>query len=371
MEEAAEPEGICRADLHLHTTFSDGTSTPEEVLNFCLSRTELRVLAITDHDTIDGALRARRFADEHPDVFSGMQVIVGEEVSTRDGHVIGLFLEEWIPPGMDAAHTVAAIHRQGGIAIAAHPYTNLMKWNNLVGVGDLVHSLPFDAVEIRNSNFSEFRANRKAERNLGTKAQLGSSDGHFLESIGRCFTTFPGATAADLRNAITSRRTLAEGSCYGLRTLARFVARRLRSGQRVVPDRRRYWRESADHALAIEVQSSRHLDTAIVTPVGRLDDHALLELKSTLTELADSGVNLVVDLARVNVMTAHGVTALVAGFRAAQRRGVGFCLAAPSRASLRALEGSLLHDHLPWTRNLPEARERGGSLVPVAGRATG
>jgi len=246
-----------------------------------------------------------------------------------------------------------------------------MKWNNLVGVGDLVHRLPFDAVETRNSNFSEFRANRKAERNLGTKAQVGSSDGHFLESIGRCFTTFPGATAEDLRSAITSRRTIAEGSCYGFRTLARFVARRLRSGQRVIPDRRHYWRESADHALAIEVQHNRHLDTAVVTPVGRLDAHALVEFKSTLTELADSGASLVVDLARVNTMTAHGVTALVAGFRAAQRRGVGFCLAAPSRASLRALEGSLLHDHLPWTRNLFEARARVASLVPAPEHATG
>ena len=272
-----------------------------------------------------------------------MHVIVGEEVSTKEGHVIGLFLEEWIPPGMDAAHTVEEIHRQGGIAIAAHPYTNLMKWNNLVGVGDLILSLPFDAVEIRNSNFTEFRANRKAARNLGMKAQVGSSDGHFLESVGRCFTVFPGGTADDLRSAILGRTTLAQGSCYGLRTLARFVARRLRAGQRVLPDRRHFWRESADHALAIEVQKSRHLDTAVVTPVGRLDDHALHELKSTLTRLADSGVSLVVDLARVNAMTAHGVTALVAGFRAGR---------APRRRLLHRL-------------SLPGEPPRAGRLAPA------
>lgn len=365
MPDATEQKGIGRADLHLHTTYSDGTATPEETLNFCLTRTPLRVVAITDHDTIDGALRARRYAEENPDVFSGMQVIVGEEVSTREGHVIGLFLEEWIPPGLEAARTIEAIHRQGGLAIAAHPYTNLMKWNNLVGVGDLILSLPFDAVEIRNSNFTEFRANRKAARRLGEKAQIGSSDGHFLESVGRCFTSFPGHTAEDFRSAVLGRRTLAEGSCYGLRTLARFVLRRLRAGQHVLPDRRHFWRESADHALAIEVHESRHLETAVVTPVGRLDDHALVELKGTLTQLADSGVSLVVDLARVSAMTAHGVTALVGGFRAAQRRGVGFCLASPSRASLRALEGSLLQDHLPWSSDLREARRRAASLIPA------
>lgn len=351
------------ADVHLHTTYSDGTATPEETLNFCLTRTALRVVAITDHDTIDGALRAQRYVAEHRDVFTDMEVIVGEEVSTKEGHVIGLFLQEWIAPGLDAARTIDEIHRQGGIAIAAHPYTNLMKWNDLVGVGDLILHLPFDAVEIRNSNFSEVFANRKAAKRIGEKAQLGSSDGHFLESVGRCSTSFPGRTADDFRRAVLGRTTVAEGSCYGVRTLARFVARRLRAGQHVIPNRRHFWRESADHALAIEIQESRHLDTATVTPVGSLDSHALVELKSTLVQLAESGASLVVDLGRVTAMTAHGVTALVAGFRAAQRCGVGFCLASPSRASLRALEGSLLHDHLPWSADLREARRRASSLV--------
>ncbi len=103
----------------------------------------------------------------------------------------------------------------------------------------------------------------------------------------------------------------------------------------------------------------------MVAPVGFLDHHALVELKSTLTQLAGSGVGLVVDLARVEGMTAHGVTALVAGFRAAQRRGVGFCLASPTRASLRALEGSLLRDHIPWTSSVHEAQQRAATLAPL------
>ena len=154
--------GFSRADLHVHTTFSDGTASPEDVLNFYALHSGVRVFAITDHDTLDGALHARRFRREHEDLFGHLEIIVGEEVSSRDGHVLGLFLEEWIPPGMDARQTVEAIHRQGGIAIAAHPYTNLMRWSGLVGVGDLIRDVPFDAVETRNSNFTEFLSNAKA-----------------------------------------------------------------------------------------------------------------------------------------------------------------------------------------------------------------
>ena len=121
--------GFSRADLHVHTTYSDGTATPEDVLNYYALHSGVQVFAVTDHDTLDGALQGRRFAGEHPDLFGHLEMIVGEEVSSKDGHVLGLFLKEWVPPGMDAARTVEAIHAQGAVAIAAHPYTNWMKFS--------------------------------------------------------------------------------------------------------------------------------------------------------------------------------------------------------------------------------------------------
>ena len=77
------------ADLHIHTCFSDGWPAPTDVLEYVRESTSLSVIAITDHDTIEGALRA---ADLASGLRGAPDVIVGEEVSSRQGHIVGLFL---------------------------------------------------------------------------------------------------------------------------------------------------------------------------------------------------------------------------------------------------------------------------------------
>ena len=83
-------------------------------------RGRLDVVAITDHDEIRGALRAREWALARPEL--GVDVVVGEEISTRNGHLLGLFLAELVPPGLTALETIEVIHAQGGLAVAAHPF---------------------------------------------------------------------------------------------------------------------------------------------------------------------------------------------------------------------------------------------------------
>src|SRR5262245_7238616 len=95
-----------RADLHMHTNHSDGWPSPAELVAHVTSRTDLRVIAVTDHDTIEGALRAADLASK----IGKVEVIVGEEVSSRDGHILGLFLERRVKAGMSAAATLHAIH---------------------------------------------------------------------------------------------------------------------------------------------------------------------------------------------------------------------------------------------------------------------
>jgi anti-anti-sigma factor len=287
-----------------------------------------------------------------------MEVIVGEEVSSKDGHVLGLFLEEWIPPGMDARSTVERIHDQGGLAVAAHPYTSWMRWAGLVGVGDLIRTLPFDAVETRNSNFTEYFANRKAERNAGGAARVGSSDSHFVGAIGRAYTEFPGRTALDLRQAILDRTTRPGGSCYGLGTLVAYVLARLRVGGSIFPRRQDFKRESASGGLEIKVHREVEAGTAVVLPVGRLDALSMPELKETLTLLADAKISVALDLSQVASVDSVGVTALVGGLQSAKRNGVSLCLVSLSSACSRTLSASGLLKKFPRAPDLSTAWQR-------------
>src|SRR5207244_13647420 len=104
------------ADLHMHTTASDGWPTPHELVDYARA-CGLDVIAVTDHDTIEGALRAA----DHAAGRSRLEVVIGEEVSSRQGHIVGLFLERRIRPGLSAAATVDAIDDPGGLADAVLP----------------------------------------------------------------------------------------------------------------------------------------------------------------------------------------------------------------------------------------------------------
>ena len=214
------------ADLHLHTTFSDGWPAPAQLIRHVARRTRLDVIAVTDHDTIEGALRARELAQ----AFTRPHVVVGEEVSTRDGHVVGLFLERRVPPGLSAAATIDAIHAQGGLAFAAHPFWRTARQARgrgaIHGVGWLAAELDFDAIETENSTPGFYPFNLLARRlNAGRgAAELGNSDAHIIDAVARAYTTFPGRTPEELRAAIEARTTRAHRRRYEAMGLVRYAA---------------------------------------------------------------------------------------------------------------------------------------------------
>jgi predicted metal-dependent phosphoesterase TrpH len=186
-----------RADLHIHTTLSDGAATPEQVAAV-LAHGDLDVAAVSDHDTVEGALRVRELLAGR-----GPEIVLGTEVSSADGHVLALFVQRDVPAGRDAHETVRLIHEQGGLAVAAHPYFPVCS------LGDLAAETAFDGIEIANGTPLGELANRRARRRLGRtrRGLLGGSDAHVLRAVGHVTTRFPGRSAADLRLAIERSET--------------------------------------------------------------------------------------------------------------------------------------------------------------------
>jgi predicted metal-dependent phosphoesterase TrpH len=216
-----------KADLHLHTCHSDGAPTVRALLEHVATCTQLNVIAITDHDTIAGALEAQDILRQecYP-----IEVIVGEEVSTRDGHLVGLFLRERVPPALSAPETIAAIHEQGGLAFAPHPFFRAHQRPErpitMVGLGSLVARLDLDAIETINATPFLGAANRRAARfNAATTGLpvLGNSDGHILAAVGRGYTTFPGTTARDLYEAVLAGQTAAGAQPYNASDLLTYL----------------------------------------------------------------------------------------------------------------------------------------------------
>jgi predicted metal-dependent phosphoesterase TrpH len=198
-----------RADLHVHSTWSDGAQCPDTIVRAATGR--VQVLAITDHDEIQGAREARVFARDHREL--GVDVVVGEEISTLNGHLLGLYLEERVPPRLPALETIELIHAQGGLAVAAHPFHPIR--GTVRGhrtIAELVPDLPLDALEIVNNAgvFSWFYDAWAAMRNVDWALPVtGGSDAHDVWYVGNAVTRFAGHDAADLRRALVSGLTRA------------------------------------------------------------------------------------------------------------------------------------------------------------------
>lgn len=167
----------------------------------------LNVIAITDHDLIKPALIARRFAEKKK---LPIEVIVGEEVTTQQGELIGLFLKKRIPPMLDIFTTAEKIKRQGGLVIIPHPLRVIFGFGpSLKTIEKLNQEQLADGIEIYNFWDYGFGLARARRKNNGHwhLANIGSTDSHHYKTIGKIFTTFPGKTAKDLRKAIEKQKT--------------------------------------------------------------------------------------------------------------------------------------------------------------------
>lgn len=203
-----------RADIHVHTRYSgigklgflrfpESVCDPRDVVKNA-GALGLRVVCITDHNSIEGALKAKEFERDY-----GTEVVIGEEVSTSDGEVLGLYLNEHIPPGLTVEETIDLIRAQDGLVVAPHPFSL-----HCPSLGERVDMLDLDGLEVLNAGHIDGYANSKAAEwgESGRWALLGGSDSHAINTMAYAHTVFEGETAEDLRRAILRKETQAKGS---------------------------------------------------------------------------------------------------------------------------------------------------------------
>ncbi|MDD2626383.1 MAG: PHP-associated domain-containing protein [Candidatus Methanomethylophilus sp.] len=209
-------ERMGRADTHVHTYYSGfnmlgALRFPESVAPPSLQvdtarRNGMDVLCITDHNETAGGFVAQKYARKFDDI----QVVVGDEVMTNGGEVIGLWLNERLPLGLSPAEAVDRIHEQGGLAIAPHPFSV-----HVAGMQEKIFDLPLEGFETINGGHPDRYSNHFAreimDRYPGRWADLSGSDAHSKFTTGYNWTEFPGRTADEFRKAILEKKTVPMG----------------------------------------------------------------------------------------------------------------------------------------------------------------
>ncbi len=174
-----------RIELHTHTRFSHDSILPLWLLYWMLSIKGIDCVAITDHNEIEGALRFRRH-------YPQMSVVVGEEIFSSDGEIIGLFLSERIEPGLSADETISRIHSQGGIVCIPHPADTkrnktVLKTEVLMEQRERIHCI--EQYNGRTLSAGDVESQRTIA-NMSNLPSVVGGDAHTFYELGRNFNIF-------------------------------------------------------------------------------------------------------------------------------------------------------------------------------------
>lgn len=193
--------------MHSHTMWSgDCTTTPDELLH-AVAATGIDVLCITDHNSVAGA---KRLVDELP-----CRVVVGEEIRIGQGELIGLFLDEAVPPGLSATDTARAIRDQGGVVYVPHPFDPMRNALAPHLIDELAEAGLIDAFEVRNAKTSLESLNRKAADYASRHGLLAGagSDAHVPDALGAAYVEMPDfANGSDFLAALAGGRIVGHHS---------------------------------------------------------------------------------------------------------------------------------------------------------------
>ena len=174
-------------DLHIHTKYSlDGKEEPDKIAKF-LKKAGFKGMAITDHDTIKGALNVK---------VNDFIVIPGEEIKTDGGHILGIGIKEEIKSRV-ASIAVEEIHDKGGIAIIAHPFRFMKPNVEKIDAAEVINGRAFPR---QNKKAMEYAMRRRLPMTAG-------SDAHFMWEMGRAYTIIDAESIDDILDAILKGKT--------------------------------------------------------------------------------------------------------------------------------------------------------------------
>lgn len=188
-----------------------------ELLDHIEELTDLDAVAITDHDHIRGAWKAREVWARRKYRFD---LIVGVEITTIEGHLLALFIEDPVDSLVPVEQALRDVHAQGGLCIVPHPMswaTRSLDRRSLLRVSaDKRDGVHFDAMEMTTGSTMGRLWLDKAKRlnDVLKLPEVGGSDSHFAACVGAAFTRYDGRTADDLRRSILDGTTSAESDGY-------------------------------------------------------------------------------------------------------------------------------------------------------------
>jgi predicted metal-dependent phosphoesterase TrpH len=242
-QEPTAPGRELRIDPHVHTLASDGIDDVEAMIEAAISL-GLAAVGISDHERMDAALAGRAMAEGRG---WPIEVIVAEEISTRGGHLLGLYLRKRIRPWHSLRDSIAMIHDQGGLAIIAHPlppYPLCARESTIRMLMDeadtIYHPDGLEGFNPTTAGKVLARWSRRAPAladELGLAA-TGGSDAHKAANVGSTVTVVRerGSVEQSLRLALAERDTRWEGRSYPWRDQLRMFGQQTRKNLEAVRD---------------------------------------------------------------------------------------------------------------------------------------
>jgi predicted metal-dependent phosphoesterase TrpH len=193
-----------RVDMHMHSEASPDSRMPPKVQARRIRESGIDVACATDHNSIRGGLRLREVAD-------GFRVVVGSEILSRDGEIIGLFLEKDVPRGLTAEETIARIRDQGGLVVVPHPFSRNRMNHIRRAALDRIRT-QVDAMEVFNAREAFTSDNVRAAEYARQHGIAGAvaSDSHRPAEIGKAWIEM-----ADFDSPVGFLSALREGTASG------------------------------------------------------------------------------------------------------------------------------------------------------------